>query len=43
MAIRGSIQDGIQQDGEILLGSSGVQIRLKVDLVLEGFHTGRVV
>jgi len=25
------------------LGSSGVQIRLKVDLVLEGFRPGRVV
>jgi len=43
MAIRGPVQEVIQQDGEIPLGSSGIQIRMKVDLVLEGFRPGRVV
>jgi len=43
MAIRGRILDLIHQDGEIPLGSSGIQIRMKLDLVLEGFRPGRIV
>ena len=43
MAIRGPILDVTKQDGEVPLGSSGIQIQLKVDLVLEGFRPGRVV
>ena len=43
MAIRGPIVDVTKQDGDVPLGSSGIQIRLKLDLVLEGFRPGRVV
>jgi len=43
MAIRGPFLDVMKQDGEVPLGSSGIQIRIKVDLVLEGFRPGRIV
>lgn len=43
MAIKGPILELKKADGEIPLGSSGIQIRLEVDRVLEGFRPGRVV
>jgi len=43
MAMRGPILDVTKQDGDVPLGSSGIQIRMKVDLVLEGFRPGRIV
>jgi len=43
MAIRGPMLDVTKQDKEVSLGSSGIQIRMKVDLVLEGFRPGRIV
>lgn len=48
MAIRGPLQDVIHQDVihqdvDIPLGSSGIQIRMQVDLVLEGFRPGSIV
>jgi len=43
MAIRGPLVEVSKKDGEVPLGSSGIQIRLKVDLVLEGFRPGNVV
>lgn len=42
MAIEGSMDAG-EQEGEIPLGSSGIQVRLKMDLVLERFRPGRIV
>jgi len=44
MAAKGSILDVIKQrKGTIPLGSSGIQIRMEIDLVTEGFRPGRVV
>lgn len=43
MAIRGPVLDVTKDEGNIPLGSSGIQIRVKVDLVLEGFRPGRIV
>jgi hypothetical protein len=43
MAIRGRILEVARATGEVPLGSSGIQIRLKVDLVLEGFRPGNIV
>ena len=43
MAIKGPMLDVTKQDKEVPLGSSGIQIRMKVDLVLEGFRPGRIV
>lgn len=43
MAIRGPVLDVIKSDGDIPLGSSGIQIRMNVDLVLEGFRPGRII
>jgi hypothetical protein len=42
-AIRGSILDVAKQEKDVPLGSSGIQIRMKLDVVLEGFRPGRVV
>ena len=43
MASRGSIKDFIKIDGDIPLGSSGIQIRFETDLIIEGIRPGRVV
>ena len=43
MASRGTILDVIKADGEVPLGSSGIQIRFETDLVIEGIRPGRVV
>lgn len=43
MAIRGRILEVARATGEVPLGSSGIQIRLEVDLVLEGFRPGNIV
>jgi hypothetical protein len=43
MAIKGPIVEISKAEGEIPLGSSGIQIRMKVDLALEGFRPGRIV
>jgi hypothetical protein len=43
MASRGPILDVITATGEPPLGSSGIQIRLETDLIIEGIRPGRVV
>ena len=43
MACKGPILDVIQMDGEVPLGSSGIQIRFETDLIIEGVRPGRVV
>ena len=43
MACRGPIVDVIKTDSEVPLGSSGIQIRFKTDLIIEGIRPGRVV
>jgi len=43
MAIKGPILDVTKLPGEAPLGSSGIQIRFEVDLVLEGFRPGNIV
>ena len=43
MASRGSILDVTKADGEVPLGSSGIQIRFETDLIIEGIRPGRVV
>lgn len=43
MAIKGPIVDVTKSDGDVPLGSGGIQIRIKVDLVLEGFRPGNIV
>lgn len=43
MAIKGPVLDVTKQDKEVPLGSSGIQIRMKVDLVVEGFRPGKIV
>lgn len=43
MAIRGPILEVTKQDKDVPFGSSGIQIRMKVDLVLEGFRPKRIV
>ena len=43
MACRGPVLDVKQPDGKTPLGSSGIQIRFKTDLVIEGIRPGRVV
>ena len=43
MACKGPILDVIQTDGEVPLGSSGIQIRFETDLIIEGVRPGRVV
>ena len=42
-AIEGPIIDVTQLDGDQPIGSSGIQIRVKVGMVLEGFRAGGVV
>jgi hypothetical protein len=41
MASRGSILDVTKVDGEVPLGSSGIQIRFETDLIIEGIRPGR--
>lgn len=43
MACKGPILDVIKKEGEAPLGSSGIQIQFKTDLVIEGIRPGRVV
>ena len=43
MAIKGPLLDVTKQDKEVPPGSSGIQIRMKVDLVVEGFRPGKIV
>ena len=43
MASRGTVLDVIKADGEVPLGSSGIQIRFDTDLVIEGIRPGRIV
>jgi len=43
MAIKGPILDVTKTEGDVPLGSSGIQIRFKVDLIIEGFRPGRIV
>ncbi|MEO8268438.1 MAG: hypothetical protein ABI557_01885 [Aureliella sp.] len=43
VAISGPILDVMKQDKEIPLGSSGIQIRMKVDQIIEGIRPGRIV
>lgn len=43
MASKGSILDVARAPGEVPLGSSGIQIRVETDLVIEGLRPGRVV
>lgn len=43
MASRGTIIDVVKADGEVPLGSGGIQIRFETDLIIEGIRPGRVV
>lgn len=43
MASRGTIQEVMTTDGDVPLGSSGIQIRFETDLIIEGIRPGRVV
>jgi len=43
MASRGSVLEVTRLEGKALLGSSGIQVRFKTDLILEGIRPGRVV
>ena len=43
VAVSGPILDVMKQDTEIPLGSSGIQIRIKVDQIIEGIRPGRIV
>jgi hypothetical protein len=43
MASRGNILDVAKTEGEVPLGSSGIQIRFETDLIIEGIRPGRVV
>ena len=43
MASRGGIHEVTKTDGKVPLGSSGIQIRFKTDLITEGIRPGRVV
>ena len=43
MASRGGILEVTKTDGKVPLGSSGIQIRFKTDLITEGIRRGRVV
>ncbi|MEO8272236.1 MAG: hypothetical protein ABI557_21170 [Aureliella sp.] len=42
-ANRGTVVNVATIDGEVPLGSSGIQIQMNIDLVLEGFRPGRIV
>ncbi len=43
IASKGSILDVTKTDGDPPFGSSGIQIRLETDLIIEGIRPGRVV
>jgi hypothetical protein len=43
VAVPGPILDVMKQDKEIPLGSSGIQIRMKVDQITEGIRPARIV
>ena len=43
MASKGQILEVVTSNGEVPLGSSGIQIRLETDLIIEGIRPGRVV
>jgi len=43
MASKGSILEVTKTDGDVPLGSSGIQIRFETDLIIEGIRPGRVV
>jgi hypothetical protein len=43
MASKGPILDVKKQEGEVPLGSSGIQVQFKTDLIIEGIRSGRVV
>ena len=43
MACRGPILEVTRLDGKTPLGSSGIQVRFKTDLILEGIRPGRVI
>ncbi|HEY1066430.1 MAG TPA: hypothetical protein VGE52_09985 [Pirellulales bacterium] len=43
MASRGTILEVTKTEGDVPLGSSGVQIRFETDLIIEGIRPGRVV
>ena len=43
MCSRGTILDVIKTDEDVPAGSSGIQIRFKTDLIIEGIRPGRVV
>lgn len=43
MACKGPILEITKTDGEVPLGSSGIQIQFKTDLIIEGIRPGRVV
>ena len=43
MASRGSVLEVTRLEGKAPLGSSGIQVRFKTDLILEGIRPGRVI
>jgi hypothetical protein len=43
MASKGPILEVLNADGTIPTGSSGVQVRIETDLIIEGIRPGRVV
>ena len=43
MASKGRILDVSQADGDIPLGSSGIQVRVEVDTIIEAIRPRRVV
>jgi hypothetical protein len=43
MASRGKILEVTKTDGKVPLGNSGIQIRFRTDLIIEGIRPGRVV
>ena len=42
-ACKGPIVDVVKADGEVPLGSSGIQIQFQTDLIIEGIRPGRIV
>lgn len=43
MASKGQILDVVSSTGEVPMGSSGIQLRIETDLIIEGIRQGRVV
>lgn len=43
MACKGPILEVVKSDEDVPLGSSGIQIRFKTDLIIEGIRPGRIV